>query len=115
MEAEYIALYHAANHSAWVNGFMSEIGSPLEEPLEIHADNEASIKVASTDEMPFKRAKHIDIKYHKTRNRVLDNEIKIVQVSSDDNLADMFTKVLPLDRFDDQSDSLGFEAVKKLW
>ena len=114
MEAEYIALYHASNHAVWVNGFMSEIGFPLQNPLKIYCDNEAAIRVASSEELTFKRSKHLNVKYHSIRDRVQNNEISVVKVASEDNLADQFTKILTKERFGSQSDSLGFEPYYEL-
>ena len=114
MEAEYIALYHTSSHATWINGFMSEIGFPLSEPLEIIGDNEAAIRVASGEEPLFKRAKHINIKYHAIRDHVSNNEIVVTQINSEDNLADQLTKVLPRERFESQSNNLGFEPFYDL-
>ena len=114
MEAEYIALYHASSHAAWINGFMSEIGFPLSEPLEIIGDNEAAIRVASGEELSFKRAKHINIKYHAIWDRVSNNEMVVTQIDSEDNLADQLTKVLSRECFESQSNDLGFEPFYDL-
>ena len=114
MEAEYIALYHTSSHAAWINSFMSKIGFPLSEPLEIIGNNEAAIRVASGEELSFKRAKHINIKYHAIRDRVSNNEIVVTQIDSEDNLADQLTKVLPRERFESQSNDLGFEPFYDL-
>jgi len=88
MEAEYIALYHSALQSVWIASFMEEIGFPLGQPLEINCDNEAAIAVANGGELPFKRSKHMNVKYHKIREYVNANEIAVVKVSSENNLAD---------------------------
>ena len=114
MEAEYIALYHSSLQSAWIGGFMEQIGFPLNEPLEINCDNEAAIAVANGGELPFKRSKHINVKYQKTREYVNTNQISVVKVTSEDNLADQFTKVLTVDRFNAQSDALGFEPSENV-
>jgi hypothetical protein len=114
MEAEYIGLYNASNHAMWVNGFLSEIGFPLSKPLEIFCDNEAAIRIATGEELGFKRSKHINVRYHSIRDHVLKNEVMVSQVSSKENLADQFTKVLPRDHFISQSDDLGFEVFSDL-
>ena len=41
-----------------------------------------------------KRSKHIDVHYHFIREKLDENKIKVVYISSDDNIADMFTKAL---------------------
>ena len=114
MEAEYIALYHCTLQSVWIANFMDQIGFPLESPLEIKCDNEAAIAVANGGELPFKRSKHMNVKYHKTRDYVNANEVSVTKVTSEDNLADQFTKVLTHERFGSQSDALGFFPTEEL-
>ena len=114
MEAEYIVLYHASSNAVWINGFMSEISFPLLEPLEIISDNEAAIRVTSGEELSFKRAKHINIKYHAIQDHVSNNEIAVTQIDSEDNLADQLTKVLPREHFESHLNDLGFEPFYNL-
>jgi len=91
----------SALQSVWIVSFMEEIGFPLGQPLEINCDNEAAIAVVNGGELPFKRSKHMNVKYHKLREYVNANEIAVVKVSSKNNLADQFPglKVLGLTVF----------------
>ena len=114
MEAEYITLYHTSSHAIWIKGFMSEIGFSLSEPLEIIGDNEAAIRVALGEEPLFKRAKHINIKYHAIWDHVSNNEIVVTQIDSEDNLVDQLTKVLPREHLESQLNDLGFEPFYDL-
>ena len=45
------------------------------------------------------RAKHIDLREHYVHDAVAQGVLKLVKVPSADNLADLFTKPLPKDRF----------------
>src|SRR5687767_2153975 len=38
------------------------------------------------------RTKHVDVKYHFVREFVVDGEVKVIFVQSEDNIADIFTK-----------------------
>ena len=109
MEAEYIALYHGGHQAAWIINFMEELGFPLDHPLEVNCDNEAAIAVANGGELPFKRSKHINTKYHVIRDYVNANQLSVIKVTSEDNLADQFTKVLPRIRFYEQVKALGLD------
>ena len=43
------------------------------------------------------RTKHIDIRYHRIRERVEDSELEIVKMYIKENIADTLTKELPWD------------------
>jgi hypothetical protein len=45
------------------------------------------------------RTKHINVKYHHFRKWVHDGYIKVFQVGTDDQLADIFTKNLGIEPF----------------
>jgi hypothetical protein len=46
------------------------------------------------------RTKHMDLKYHFLREMTLSGRINTQRVSSKDNLADLLTKPLPRDAFE---------------
>ena len=104
MEAEYVVLYHAGLQAAWIGSFMDQLGFPLDRPLEVLCDNEAAISVANGGDLPFKKAKHMNVKYHKIKDYADFNELAVTKVTSEDNLADVLTKVLPKARFEALSD-----------
>ncbi|EDR06651.1 retrovirus-related pol polyprotein [Laccaria bicolor S238N-H82] len=93
-EAEYMALTHAAQQALWMYSFMSEIGLARKFPAILHGDNAASIAL-TLNTKGHARAKHIDIRHHYIRERVAEGEIGLVQIPSEENLADIFTKPLP--------------------
>ena len=114
MEAEYIGLFHASRQAVWIARFLEQIGFPLAGKLEVKCDNEATITVANSADVPFKKAKHLNTKYHIVQDFVKDNQIAVTKVSSEDNLADQLMKVLPHDWFYDQSSDLGLESIDSL-
>jgi hypothetical protein len=61
-------------------------------------DNESAIKIANNP-VQHSRTKHIDIRHHFLRDHVSKGNIKIDGVSTDDQLADIFTKPLNESRF----------------
>lgn len=64
----------------------------------IYVDNQAAIKIASSSEN-HKRSKHIDVRYHFTRDVVNRGEIEIKYVQSKEQLADIFTKPVQKQQF----------------
>jgi uncharacterized beta-barrel protein YwiB (DUF1934 family) len=61
-------------------------------------DNKSAIKIANNP-VQHSRTKHIDIRYHFIRDHVSKGDIKIDGVSTDDQLADIFTKTLDESQF----------------
>ncbi|KAF7358895.1 Retrovirus-related pol polyprotein [Mycena sanguinolenta] len=96
VEAEYIALTRASKQAMWMYSFLSELDMPQERPAILHGDNMGAAALAK-DARGHARVKHIDIREHYIRERVADGDIEVVHVESANNLADLFTKVLPRD------------------
>ena len=61
-------------------------------------DNESAIKLANNP-VSHSRTKHIDIRHHFLRDHETKGDIKICHVSTEKQLADMFTKPLDESRF----------------
>lgn len=98
-EAEYVALSSAACEAVWIRGFLQNIGIKIEQPTKIYEDNQACIGIAE-EPREHKRMKHIDIKYNKIRELILLKIIKILYIPSAQQLADIFTKSLPVNSFE---------------
>jgi hypothetical protein len=95
-ESEYVGLSLAAKEAIWLRRLVGGIGiSEIYngEPVTILADNQGSIKLAENDSTS-KRTKHIDIRYHFTKNAILDGEIALKYCSTTEMVADMMTKPL---------------------
>jgi len=57
-----------------------------------------------------RRSKHVDIRYHYVREKVMDGTVKLVYCSSENMLADMFTKPIARDLFELHRGLLGIES-----
>ncbi|HSQ51075.1 MAG TPA: DNA N-6-adenine-methyltransferase, partial [Nitrospiraceae bacterium] len=94
LEAEYIALFEASQEIVFVQRLINELSDhKLTLPTPIYCDNEGAKQIALHPKF-HKRTKHIDIKYHKVRERVKLGVIRIESVASSENTADIFTKGL---------------------
>ena len=93
-EAEYQALYGAACDLVWVQKTITGMALKVKTPMILFCDNEAAIKIGEGDQVKT-RLKHIDVKLHKIRELVRDGIIKLMRVTSIENVADIFTKPLP--------------------
>jgi len=106
-EAEYMAMSDASKQLKWIRSMFFELGYNLA-PIPVNGDNQGSIFMAQNP-ITEKRSKHIDIKYHVIREYVKEGHIEIFYIPSDENPADMFTKVLGRVKFEKFRNMLGLE------
>ena len=99
MYAEYIALSSVVREITFLRNLLCEIGYPPIQPSIIQVDNQACRQLAESPGVFHPRSKHIDIRYHMTRQKIRHGHIKVEYVQSKDNLADVLTKALPLPAF----------------
>lgn len=109
-EAEYTTGYKAAQEIIWVQNMINDFSI---EGLEVAStllliDNNAAIRLTRNPEL-HDRTKHIDLKYHFLRKMTLSGRINTQWVSSKDNLADLLTKPLPRDVFENPVKGLGMD------
>lgn len=105
-EAEYMALFEAVRESLWLKSLVTSINVQVTRPIPIYEDNNGCISIANNP-TSHKRSKHIDIKYHFSREQVENNIIKLIYVSTGNQLADILTKPLPTVRFSALREKLG--------
>jgi hypothetical protein len=92
-EAEYTALAHAAREVVWLRNLFAELYLPQELPTILYGDNQSALAIAR-DPQYHARSKHFDIRSHYIRDRIRDGTIENVYCSTDDMIADVFTKAL---------------------
>ena len=96
VEAEYVAMSRCAQQMVWMHSWLSEVGVDYSTPGLIRGDNRGAIALTKNTR-DHSKIKHIDIRHHYIRDLVQSGNIIFEQVSSTDNLADLFTKSLPRD------------------
>ena len=89
MQAEFIACYEATGQAVWLKNFIPRLRvvDSISRPLILYCDNQAAIFYASNNKSSG-AAKHIDIKYHVVKDRIQDQTIDIVHLSTKIMLAD---------------------------
>ena len=92
-EAEYIALTFAIQESNFLCQLISELTNCVPKCVTIFADNQGAIKLAKNPVF-HQRSKHIDIKYHYSRDELTKNKVCLHYIMSDNNKADLFTKAV---------------------
>ena len=92
MEAEYIAASHAIKEAAWLGSLLDEIGMKIE-TVKLYCDNMGCI-INLKNHVLSKYTKHISVCYHHAREKVAWGQVTPEYVSSEENVADLFTKPL---------------------
>lgn len=97
-EAEYMALFEGVREALWLKSLANSINLIIDEPIVIFEDNSGCISIVNNPTC-HKKTKHIDIKYHFSREQVQKKVIKIEYIPTGKQLADMMTKPLPAPQF----------------
>lgn len=93
MEAEYVAATMAAQECMWLKRLMGDMLCKVNYAVQIKCENESAIKLAS--KLVFHgQTKHIEIGHHYIIEKVLDQEIELKTVSTNELVEDIFTKAL---------------------
>jgi histone deacetylase 1/2 len=99
-EAEYKAMANATAELIWLEQLLTELGIKLRRPAILWCDNLGATYL-SANPVFHARAKHIEIDFHFVRERVLRKQLQVRFISTRDQLADGFTKALPVAKLRD--------------
>ncbi|TPX30098.1 hypothetical protein SeMB42_g07976 [Synchytrium endobioticum] len=105
-EAEYYAIGDATKEILWIQNLLKGIHYPIELPTLLYEDNRGA-QLMAENPMVTPRAKHIDIKHHFIREAIKNRHIKLVSISTQDQIADGLTKPLTGPAFSKCCDALG--------
>ena len=108
-EAEYIAISFATQEIMWLRSFLNELGFPQKGPTVICEDNLNAIAIAKNP-IACRRTKHIDVRYHYIREKVNENKISLQYCSTNDMLADILTKGLAKQKFENFRSQIGVRS-----
>jgi hypothetical protein len=93
-ETEYAACFLTGQHGAGFRNVLADLGYP-QPPTYILTDNRCAEGIANNTIKP-KRTKSIEMHYHWLRDRVARGQFIVQWRSGVHNLADFFTKALPV-------------------
>ena len=93
MESEYVAASRAVLEIRYINQLTEWMKIPRPNPVQCHEDNAACVAI-STNPVHRQRSKHINVKYHNVREACLNKEVVLLQVWTEHQVADIFTKSL---------------------
>ena len=98
LEAEYHALATTIAKLSWFRTLFKELHIFLTHVPVIWCDNVSTIAL-SVNPVFHSHAKHLEVDYHFTHEKVLHKQLQIGFVSVRDNFANIFTKSLPAPLF----------------
>ena len=105
-EAEYRAAAMAAQESTWLIQLMNDLYQAVDYAIPLYCDNQSAIRLAENPVF-HARTKHVEVHYHFVREKVLQEEIEMRQVKTEDQVADLFTKSLNIGKFENFRFQLG--------
>jgi hypothetical protein len=97
-EAEYMAAAYAIKEALWLRKLFAEFRMVIYGAVTINCDNQAALCFLR-DPIVSPKAKHIAVNFYFAREHVALNEVDFVYVPTASNVADIFTKSLPVDSF----------------
>ena len=105
-EAEYRAVFTATVECIWLRRLLMDLCMEIEVATRILTDSQSALAVARNPVF-HARTKHIEVHYHYVRERFHAGDIDLVYVPTQDNVADIFTKALPREKFEAFRKALG--------
>nr|GEV13127.1 retrovirus-related Pol polyprotein from transposon TNT 1-94 [Tanacetum cinerariifolium] len=96
-EAEYVSLSACCAQVLWMRTQLIDYGFHFSK-IHMYFDSKAAIAI-SCNPVHHLRTKHIDVRYHFIKEKVEKGIVELFFVGTEYQLADLFTKALPVERF----------------
>jgi len=93
-EAEYVSVHDTTKRGVYCRNILEGIGYP-QGTTEHECDNKCAVGIANNT-VHDRKTKHIDRRYHWVKNEVKNGHFKVIWKEGVGNIADFFTKYLPL-------------------
>nr|GEW61110.1 copia protein [Tanacetum cinerariifolium] len=108
-EAKYIALYGCCAQILWMCSQLTDYDFQFNK-VPLYCNNKSTIVLCSNNVQHF-RAKYIDVRCHFIKEQVENGIVELYFVRTEYQLADIFTKPLPRERFNFLIDKLGMKSM----
>nr|GEV22823.1 retrovirus-related Pol polyprotein from transposon TNT 1-94 [Tanacetum cinerariifolium] len=108
-EAEYIALSGCGPQILWMRLQITDYGLKFKK-ISLYRDNKSAIALCYNN-VQHSRSKHIDVRYHFIKEQVKNGVVELYIVRTEYQLADIFTKALPRERFHFLVEKLGMKNM----
>ncbi|KAD5961410.1 hypothetical protein E3N88_12883 [Mikania micrantha] len=97
-ESEYKALADVVVELTWLQTLLQELHVPIQTVPTLWCDNLGATYL-SANPVFHARTKHVEVDFHFVREKVAKHQLSVQFISTDDQIADVFTKPLPSQRF----------------
>ncbi|GKC16540.1 retrovirus-related pol polyprotein from transposon TNT 1-94 [Tanacetum coccineum] len=108
-EAEYIAMSGCCAQILWMRSHLTNYGFVFNK-IPLYCDNRSAIALYCNN-VQHSRSKHIDIRHHFIREQVEKGMVELYFMTTDYQLADIFTKALPREWFEFLLPRLGMKSM----
>ncbi|GJR37161.1 retrovirus-related pol polyprotein from transposon TNT 1-94 [Tanacetum coccineum] len=108
-EAEYVSLSACCAQVIWMQTQLTDYGFHFNK-IPIYCDSKSAIAI-SCNPVQHSRTKHIAVRYHFIKEHVEKGMIELYFVKTDYQLTDLFTKSLPVNRFNYLVRRLGMRSL----
>jgi hypothetical protein len=92
-EAEIVGVSDGLGENLGLMYLMQDQGYDIK-PVVLYQDNKSAITLMEKGRSTSRRTKHISVRYFFVKDRIDKEEVKLVYLSTDDMLADFYTKPL---------------------
>ncbi|GJR20117.1 hypothetical protein Tco_0968644 [Tanacetum coccineum] len=108
-EAEYIAMSGCCAQILWMRSQLTDYCFTFNN-IPLYCNNKTAIALCCNN-VQHSRSKHIDIRHHFIREQVENGVVELSFVTTDYQLADIFTKALPIEWFEFLLPRLGMKSM----
>ena len=109
-EAEYRALADGICEGVWLRRILKELKMEDKGPIRVLCDSQAALSIVKNP-VHHDRTKHVELDRHFIYEKVNNKEFEMEYVPSKQQIADILTKALPRDMFDDLQSKLGLHNI----
>eukprot|EP00253_Pinus_taeda_P004352 PITA_04352 len=110
IEAEYVATAEATKEIVWFRKILEDLQVKQVHSTPLMIDNTSAIKLAKNPKF-HNRTKHINTKYHLIRHHVEAKTIHLHHCSTNEQIADIFTKALKREKLERFRTMLGLTNI----
>jgi len=104
-----MAAAEAVKEAIWLRSLVDNLG--LKQDITIVYCDSQNVIHLSKNQMYYERTKHIDVHYHFLREIISQGNIIVKKIDTSDNAADMFTKSIPISKFQHCLDIIGVRII----
>ena len=104
-EAEYVAADACCSQLLWIKQYLEDFGIIIK-AIPLMCENTSAVSMEKNP-VQYKRTKHIDVRHHFLRDNVEKGNIVLTYCPTEEQIADIFTKGLSKDQFENNRLKLG--------